>query len=214
MTLRCGPRQDHYVIPQIDSRALAAQDPGAGLMCFFVYWQPDPSALNPEMPGRKVHITAFMPLRPGEPCLCGSGKPFGECCQTLPRCRLVCENYPRSTYNAMRPARALFRRVDGGRIKALLDDDTRIRCVEETPARRFWLYDGDPCYESAYGIQSFGDIELRDREDLIASALSETRMDLLLGFLKEVTGLDAPEITKDPPVFVDRPGRGRGMRRQ
>ena len=142
--MQAARHHEHYALPEAHSLA-PDLGPDAGLHSLQVYWQPDPDAPNPERPGRKAHISAFVHCSAGQPCLCGSGKPFQECCRPLPRWRIVCQDYNNQTYSSMRAVTAIFRGIDGDYVEDQLDSDSRLRCVSEDPACRFWLYDGNPC---------------------------------------------------------------------
>lgn len=37
-------------------------NPNNGFLCLSTYWQPDPEAADPEMPGRKLTMTSYIPV--------------------------------------------------------------------------------------------------------------------------------------------------------
>ncbi|GHO65113.1 hypothetical protein KSC_040050 [Ktedonobacter sp. SOSP1-52] len=52
--------------------------------------------------------------------------------------------------------------------------------MEETPQRAFWVYWGDPAYDTPpFGTICFGDLELQEPDTLLVSALSDRRMQVL-----------------------------------
>jgi hypothetical protein len=182
-----------------------AMDMNGGFLCFGTYWQPDPAAPDPEMPGLKQQMVTYLPLAPAADCLCGSGKSYARCCKTLPYWQPVCPNPGLERYSLLAPQSATFRAVDGATIHERLIDDLRLHCVEDTLDRAFWNLWGEPALESEYGIICFGDIELQHRQTLIASALSTPRMAVLLDLLAEADGLADPTVEHDPiPVFDKR----------
>ena len=56
-------------------------DTNSGFLCLSTHWRPDPNASNPDMPGQKLVMTSYIPVRADDVCLCGSGKTFDACCR-------------------------------------------------------------------------------------------------------------------------------------
>jgi SEC-C motif len=194
--------RQNYTIPTLP-HVQPALDMNGGFLCFWTYWQPDPAAPDPEMPGLKQQMVTYLPVASAEDCLCGSGKSYARCCQRLPYWRPVCPDPGLGSYSLLAPQSATFRVDDGSAIHERLMDDLRLHCVEDTPDRAFWTLWGEAALESEYGIISFGDIELQ--QTLIASALSAPRMAVLLDLLAEAGGLPGPTVEHDPiPVFDKR----------
>ena len=183
-------------------------DMDGGFLCFWTYWQPNPAAPDPEMPGLKQQMVTYLPLAPAADCFCGSSKPYAGCCQTLTYWRPVCPNLGLEGYSLLAPQSATFRAVDVASIHDRLMDDLRLYCVEDTQYRTFWTLWGEPALESEYGIICFGDIELQDQQVLIASAMSTPRMAVLMDLMAEDAdgvGLPDPAVKHDSiPVFDKR----------
>jgi len=47
-------------------------DPNSGYLCSWLYWRPDPTQPDPEMPGLKQMVITYLPTAPQDHCLCGS----------------------------------------------------------------------------------------------------------------------------------------------
>lgn len=189
-------------------------DMNGGFLCFWTYWQPDPAASDPEMPGLKQQLVTYLPVAPAANCLCGSGKSYASCCQTLNYWQPVCPNLGLQGYSSLASQSATFRAVDGTGIRDRLMDDLRLHCVEDTPDRTFWNLWGEPALESEYGIICFGDIELQHQQVLIASAMSAPRMAALMDLLAEDAGgvgLPDPAVKHDPIDVFDKRTRKRYM---
>lgn len=198
----------NYTIPTLPD-ARPDLDMNGGFLCFWTYWQPDPAAPDPEMPGLKQQMVTYLPVASAEDCLCGSGKSYARCCKALPYWQPVCPNPGLQGYGLLAPQSATFRAVDGSAIHERLMDDLRLFCVEDAPDRAFWTLWGEPALESEYGIICFGDIELQHRQTLIASALSTARMTVLLDLLAEVGRLPGPTVKHDPIHVFDKRTRER-----
>ena len=67
---------------------------------------------------------------------------------------------------------------------------------KDTPQRAFWIYWGNPAFAIPQGRLCFGDIELLEDQTLLLSALSDTRMELLLELIRPLN-LGTPEIHKE-----------------
>jgi hypothetical protein len=184
----------------------ASQDTTDKFVCHWVYWQPDPAAPNPEMPGLKQHVWMDIPVKPNDPCLCGSGLAYRQCCRRLPYYPLICANPSLQGYSLLQRHIATFVAKDRESIRASLLYDIRLQCVEDTPARTFWIAWGTPARETRYGIVCFGDIELRDNHTLTLTALSPLRMRWLLTIVAEdiLPWVSHPTISADPLRGVDK----------
>jgi Uma2 family endonuclease len=73
-------RQDYTIATLADVQPDV--DMNGWFLCFWTYWQPDPAAPDPEMPGLKQEMVTYLPVAPAADCLCGSGKSYAGCCQT------------------------------------------------------------------------------------------------------------------------------------
>jgi hypothetical protein len=208
----------YAVPPRFDPGELRGViDPNRGFLCMLTYWQPDPDAPDPEMPGRKLSMTAYIPVRRGEPCLCGSGKRYRQCCRREPLWQSICPNPGGrgAGYSLIRPQSARFEGVDGVKILGRLGSERRLRCVDASPRSSFWVWHGDRMVKEEYGILCFGDIELRRRRTLLVTAMSDLRMEMLLAVLQEIAGdlLGEPRLTYDKmPVIDKRTGKTRTQR--
>jgi len=112
------------------------------------------------------------------------------------------------SFSPCRGATITLAPVDGEAVRQKLLADERFKCTQDTPERGFWTYWGDPYFESEHGILCFGDVELQHKRKLIVTALSETRMEILLSVLREMLGDDIkPKIQRDAPQRVLKPGR-------
>ena len=183
-------------------------DPYGGFLCMSMHWRPDPEAVDPEMPGEKLSMSSYIPVLPGEKCLCGSGKRYRDCCQLERLWHPVSPNPggPASGFSLNRPQTARFRDVDGGAIRERLMADARLHCVEASQASSFWILFGDPPLEEGYGILCFGDIELKHNRTLVVSAMRDLRMQTLLALLGQVSVdlLGEPSLTYDKPLTIDK----------
>lgn len=178
----------------------------SSFLCLWVYWQPDPSAPSPNEPGIKHKVWAQIPVKGHEPCLCGSGTLFRQCCRKQPYVPLICPNPAMQGYSVLRQHTASFNLPHGSAIRQYLHDDMRLQCAEDTPARSFWMVWGTPARESRYGIISFGDIELRDQHTLAITALSPLRLQWIFTILADVLppGVASPTVTTGPIQWIDK----------
>jgi len=140
-------------------------------------------------------------------CPCGSGKRFGICCRPLPYWRPVCPNPGMQGHSLLRPQSACFMNIPADAVHAFLQNDERLYGVEDTPQREFWTYWGDPAFDTPpHGTLCFGDLELQENGMLLATALSDTRMEVLLNLLHPLN-LDAPQMQRDPFPRLEKPRR-------
>ncbi|SRR6266702_1643533 len=172
-------------------------DPNGGVLVRTTYWRPRPRDPNPEQPGEKLSILSYLPTDAEDLCPCGSGKPFGACCQPLPYWRPLCPNPDIQGFSLMHRQVARFTNIPKDIVHAFLQDDERLYCVEDTPHRSFWIYWGDPALDAVYGTLCFGDFELRENRTLVITALSDVRMEILLGLVHPLE-LGAPQMQLDP----------------
>lgn len=199
-----------YVTPVAAPPELARLiDPDRGFLCLSTHWRRNPEAPDPEMPGQKVMMSAYIPASPTQLCLCGSGKPYRACCQRERLWRPICPNSGMQGYSLVAPQAATFHQVDGPAIRERLIADLHLRCVDRSPESSFWLLWGDPPVEDQYGILCFGDIELKQNHTLVVSAMSDPRMRVLLDQLGEIAGdcLGEPLLSRDVAPTIDKPAR-------
>ena len=170
-----------------------------GFICLSTHWQPDANSLIPDIPGRKYVMSSFIALRLEDACLCGSEKIYAICCQPKRYWHPICPNPDMNGYSLVAPQTAKFYSVEGTELRKQLLKDTRLHCVENSVKRSFWTYWGEPALKDQYGVLCFGDFELKENNLLIVTAMSELRMNVLLGVLKEITHnkLCDAEITYD-----------------
>ena len=182
-------------------------DMNEGLLCFYVFWRPEPGAANPYMPGQKHQSFNFVPLRRVDPCRCGSDRPFGDCCRLKPYLQSICPNPGCSGFSPIQQFSATFDGVDATAIRKVLGDKSRWKLVQDSPGQTAWIYWGEPICESKEGIYCFGDLALRSPRTLVATTLSETRSIALNDALhRDLTkfGLPEPTIFSKPALVYDK----------
>ena len=186
---------------------LNSLDPRGGVLVVTAYWRPRSGDPNPEQPGEKLFILSYLPTDAQDRCPCGSGKRFGICCRPLPYWRPLCPNPGMQGLSLLRPQSAHFTNVPADAVQAFLQNDERLYDVEDTPQRGFWTYWGDPAFDTPpYGTLCFGDLELQENGLLLVTALSDTRMEVLLDLLQPLN-LDAPRMQQDPLPRIEKPIR-------
>jgi hypothetical protein len=118
-------------------------------------------------------------------------------------------------YSLLRPQAAHFTHIPADAVQAFLQKDERLYTVEDRPQRGFWTYWGEPAFDTPpYGTLCFGDFELQEHGVLLVTALSNTRMEVLLDLLGPLK-LDAPQMQRDPlPRFEKSRRRRSGRKRQ
>ena len=194
-------------------------DLNGGFLCFSSHWRPNPKEPNPAMPGQKLTMTSYIPVRANDVCLCGSGKTYDVCCRQERYWHPICLNPDGKSYSLLASQSATFHRVDGTTLREQLMEDKRLYCVDDGLKSSFWIYWGDPGLENQYGILCFGDLELKRNSTLLITAMSDLRMQTLLKMLKELTGdeLGKPYITRDHMKMIDKRSyrsRPRGRKRR
>jgi hypothetical protein len=193
---------------------LRSLDPSGGVVVFTTYWRPRSGDPDPEQPGEKLSTLSYLPTDADELCPCGSSNSFGACCQPLPYWRPVCPNPGMQGYSLMHPQSARFTNVPAEAVYAFLQDDERLYCVEDTPQRAFWIYWGDPAFDTPpLGTLCFGDLDLQEDHTLLVSGLSDARMEVLLDLLRPLK-LDTPNMQLDPFPRPEKPGRKRPKRKR
>lgn len=202
-----------YKLPSAPPPAAKARrvDPDGGFLCVTMCWRPDPQAANPDRPGVKLSMSIYLPARPEDDCLCGSGKPYGKCCRLKPAWHPICADPGMSGYSLLAPQSATYANVDGDAVRKRLVADHRLHCVDDGLESSFWLHWGEPAVESEYGMLCFGDLELKQNRTLLVTALSDRRMRVLRDLLQELFGdsLGAPQLARDPIPTIDKKRRRR-----
>jgi hypothetical protein len=196
-------------ISNISPGMLKQVDPDGGFLCIWTHWQPNPDTPDSEAGGQKLMMVTYLPCAPDAPCLCGSGKLFQNCCRQGPYMPVICRDPGVETvYSPFRSRKATFSKVDGRVVREKLKADERLITTEDTPARGFWTYWGVPYLESEPGIMCFGDVELNHNQRLVVTALSDTRMQVLLDVVREIIGDDVKSsLRHDPAQKILKPGR-------
>jgi len=162
---------------------------------FVSYWQPDPEAANPEMPGRKAIMTMLMPAISGMTCVCGSGKYFSSCCKRRNYWIPVCINPDFESYSKMEIHSAIYQPLDCAALKEALMSDERFRCNNDGNQSYHWLFhNNSPRRFTDYGEVNLGDIELKPDGSLLVTAMSAARMEALRAILENRMGLDGPQL--------------------
>ncbi len=183
-------------------------DPNRGFLCLWTYWRPNPDQPNPEMPGIKQQALTYLTSHPNTHCLCGSRLPYRRCCQSRPYWQAICftPDPKQEQYRLVASQTASFDGVAGSLLRQRLTGDSRFKLVEDTPARAFWIYWGEPAFEGQFGTICFGDVELQDEQRLIVTAMSAQRMALLLYVLYDCNGslLTIPQISYDRLQVIDK----------
>jgi hypothetical protein len=192
----------------LSPKLLKQTDPYGGFLLWISFWRPNPADPDPEMPGLKQQMFSFLPVKPDQLCLCGSGQLYRDCCRPKRDWQPICHNPGMEGYSVLVPQEALFETVDAPTLKRRLDDDPRLAIVEDTPGGGFWSLWGDPALEDPqFGIIGFGDLELKADGSLLVTAMSDLRMQTLLDLLQEIAAdcLNPPQIRKDPPPRLRKP---------
>ena len=206
--------RSHRISPQIAGQF----DPDGGFMCLWAHWRPSAADSEADDSGEKLIALTYLPCSPDAPCLCGSGKLYRDCCRPKSYMVVLCPDP--NVEKSFSPCRAAtitmpLAPVDGEAVRQKLLADERFKCTQDTPERGFWTYWGDTYFESEHGILCFGDIELQHQRKLIVTALSDTRMAVLLGVLREMLGDDIkPKIQRDAPQRVYKPERKRPKKKR
>ena len=183
---------------------IGSLDPNGGVLVRTTYWRPRSGDPNPEHPGEKLYILSYLPTDADDLCPCGSGKPFGACCQPLPYWRIVCPNPGMQGFSLMHRQVAHFKNISTDFVHDFLQDDERLYCVEDTPRRSFWIFWGDPALDAIYGTLCFGDFELQKSRTLVITALSDVRTEVLLELLHPLE-LGTPRMQLDPFQRLKKP---------
>ncbi|NJP10405.1 MAG: hypothetical protein HC866_13785 [Leptolyngbyaceae cyanobacterium RU_5_1] len=182
-------------------------DPNGGFLCLTSHWQPNPKAPDPEMPGLKQVMLRYIPAKPKDSCLCGSGKLYKDCCQARRYWQPICPNPAMAGYSLVVSQAATFRSVDGAVLRSQLMEDDRLYCTDDSIKSSFWTLWGDPVYDDRqYGTYCFGDLELKNNRTFVVTAMSNLRMRILLELLQEVAGdtLGKPRMTYDSIDVLDK----------
>lgn len=194
---------------------LSQVDPDSGVLVVTTYWRPRPQDPDPERPGEKLTMLSYLPTTAEQDCPCGSGQRFAQCCQALSYWHPLCPNPAMEGYSCVAPQTATFALLSAQarrELRAYLNADERLYCVEDAPNRAFWIHWGDPTVEAPEGMLCFGDIELRPNGALVVGALSERRMAALLDLLRPLD-LGTPQLQRDPVSPVEKPPRKQAARR-
>ncbi len=110
-------------------------------------------------------------------------------------------------YNLVHPQTTHFTNIPADAVYEFLQGDERLYCVEDTPQRAFWVYWGDPAFDTPpYGTLCFGDLELQEDHTLFVSGLSDARMEVLLDLLRPLK-LGTPKIQRDAFPRLEKPAR-------
>jgi len=112
-------------------------------------------------------------------------------------------------YSLLHPQTARFTTIPADVVYACLQADERPYCIEGTQQRAFWIYLGDPAFDTpAYGTVCFGDLELRGDGTLFASGLSDAPMEVLLDLLRQLKP-GASKMQRDPFLRLEKSERKR-----
>lgn len=171
-----------------------------------MHWRPDPNAPDPDMPGQKLAMASYIPVRPNAPCLCGSGKVYRDCCRLQLYWYPICPDPGLNGYSLMDLQSATFENVNSPALRERLMEDIRLQCTVDLPDTGFWIYWGDPALDDQYGTLCFGDIELKQNRTLLVTAMSQVRMRTLLDLLNEIAAdlVTKPKMHHDSVLVVDK----------
>ncbi len=184
-----------------------------GYMCLWSHWKPVPppetgeSSEMPETPeilGIREDIQTYMPQDAEETCMCGSEKPYRECCKQEHYWWPLCPDPELEGYSLVAPQTVTFRQVDGATLRTRLMEDDRLACTVDTPTQGLWSYWGEELVETpGHGIVEFGELELKHNHTLVVTVASDERRHVILHFLKEVAGdLLKQPVHKYAPLLV------------
>jgi len=114
----------------------------------------------------------------------------------------------------MRSQSARFTNILADAVYTFLQNDERLYCVEDTPDHAFWVYWGEPALDVPYGTLCFGDFELQENHTLLITALSDTRMEVLLDLVRPLN-LSTPQMKLEPFTRVEKqPQKTSGRKRR
>ncbi|MEK7396733.1 MAG: SEC-C domain-containing protein [Candidatus Poribacteria bacterium] len=181
-------------------------NPNKGFLSLSSHWRPNPKAPNSDMPGQKLSMSSYIPMQANDRCLCGSGKAFASCCQQKRYWHPICLNPDGKSYSLLDMQSATFHPLDNTALRERLMSDMSLYCVENSKEKGFWIFWGVPALEDQYGVLCFGDIELKKKNILFVSAMSDLRMQILIKALKEIAGelLDSPTISHEKVNLIDK----------
>jgi len=181
-------------------------DPNRGYLCIWMHWRPNPDDPDPQFPGQKLSMVTFIPAKPGDRCLCGSGKQFRECCRARAYWHPLCPSPDGKSFSLMAPQSVTFKIADRAIIRERLMNDVRLQCTADDADSAFWVYWGDPALDDQHGTLCFGDIELKRNRVLHVTALSDIRMRTLLALLRDVLGdeFKPPKIRHESVAVIDK----------
>ncbi len=181
-------------------------DPNSGYLCMWMHWRPNPDDPDPQLPGQKLSMATFIPVKPEDRCLCGSGKQFRECCRARAYWHPLCPNPDGKNFSLMAPQSVAFKVADRAIVRERLMNDVRLQCTADDADSAFWVYWGDPALDNQHGTLCFGDIELKRNRILHVTAMSDLRMQTLLALLRDVLGdeFESPKIRHEPVTVIDK----------
>ncbi len=181
-------------------------DPNKGYLNLTMHWEPKPTDPDPQRPGQKRAITRYIAAEVNAPCLCGSGKTYRECCRVRPVWHPIAPN-PDGSFSLIAPQIATYHPVDGAVLRERLMADKRLYCTVAEPQDTFWLYWGDPPTQDELGTLCYADLELKNNDTLIVTAMTAARMETMLDLFNEIAAevLPMPQIKfEQVPVLNKR----------
>ena len=157
---------------------------GEGIKVYQSYWASD-SLYDTD--AKRTSIISFIPVAPGSPCPCGSGKRYGSCCRRLGKDVVFVRDAERSTYRRLLFIDKTFKKFNYDRVREVLLSDSRFACAEDSDERCFWNLLGDPPVTTPYGSLVFGTVELT-RSFFMIEAMSRNRFRHLDRVLDDLFG--------------------------
>ena len=119
-------------------------DADRGFLCLTTRLHNNLESSSAMVASRKLVQLVYIPVEPGEDCLCGSGRTYGECCQQQSVWRSICLDPDGRTYSFVAPRSATYHHVDSVVIRERLMTDSRFVWMDNKPACGFWIYVGHP----------------------------------------------------------------------
>src|SRR5690242_18122434 len=103
-------------------------NPDGGFLGLTMRWRANPADPNPNRPGQQLSTVSYLPVKPAEKCLCGSGKAYRECCRLKSEWLPVCPNPGGQGYSLIEPQVVTFEGVDGTVLRDRLMSNLRLLC--------------------------------------------------------------------------------------
>ncbi|NUM47569.1 MAG: hypothetical protein HUU38_22940 [Anaerolineales bacterium] len=178
-----------------------------GYICLWSHWKAAPlteEGTEPETPGTKAELQTYMPQDSDESCMCGSEKPYEECCKKEQYWWPLCPDPELEGYSLVAPQSVTFRQIDGAALRKRLMEDDRLVFTDNSENQETWSYWGETLIETpGHGIVEYGELALKHNHTLLVTVASDEQRHVLLHFLKEIAGdLLSKPVHKYAPLQV------------